>query len=177
MVTPRLAACLGVPAGALLIVTTTIVWTSSSEATIVTPNMSPDVPITRQRTAKDCGLAAVATLARLLRVDLPDYGVLLRQYPPRAYGHSLDDLARIASDFGVRLDAVRVTTAGLDAIPLPAIVHLRSDHFVVIVDRAPLSWQIADPAKGVLRLQPAVVGFLASGTALVRSHATALTPQ
>lgn len=177
MPTTRLAVCLAVPAGALLIVTTTIVSTSSLDRTVFTPGLSPDAPIAWQRTEKDCGLAAVATLARLLGVHLPEYDILLLRYPPHAYGHRLDELARIAADLGIRLDAVRVTTAGLESIPLPAIAHLRSDHFVVLVDRSPSGWQIADPGKGILRRPPEVVGFLASGTVLVRSKAPGLRVQ
>jgi len=157
-----------VPAVALFATTTAIVSLSSAPPGVAAIEASADVEVVLQRTAKDCGLAAIATLARLLEKSAPQYAVLLRRYPPHGYGHSVDELSRIGRDLGLDLQPVRVSAAGLSAIPLPAILHLRSDHFVVLIDRNASSWQVANPARGIERRPRAIVESLFSGTALVR---------
>ena len=163
----RLLACLTIPLMALLVSTTAIVSISSSDPEPRDAERPPDAQVTRQVRDMDCGLAAIATVAPLLGVSLPEYGELLARYPPHSYGYSADDLAHIASALGIRLQPVRVNAAGLRSIPLPALLHLRTDHFVVLVDRSPSAWQVANPARGVQRLRPAVVESLAAGTALL----------
>lgn len=165
MTSTRLLAYLVIPALAFVVSTMTVVWTSPSGPTQALGAVAA-FPVTLQLTDNDCGLAAIATLARLGGVDLPDYGDLVSRYHSRRY-QSMEDLRRIAADFGVRLKPVRVSEAGLRLIPLPAIIHFRSKHFVVLITRSESLWHIANPAVGVQRLRPEVFESMVSGMAVV----------
>lgn len=127
---------------------------------------SPDV-LTRQSTPRDCGLASLATMARLLGVEPPPYPVLLARHANMPYGLSLADLVDIATELGLAVKAARVNPTSLVSIPLPAILHFRGNHFVVLVARSEDQWLIADPARGFRRLPRALVQQAMTGTALL----------
>jgi ATP-binding cassette subfamily B protein RaxB len=123
--------------------------------------------VVRQVTESDCGLAAVATLARATGVDLPAYRALLAKYPPPSGGLSVAGIVAIGAELGLPLDAVRVAAGGLATVPLPALVHLRAGHFVVLTARGPSQWTVADPAQGMRAVAPVIFSGSASGAVLL----------
>lgn len=123
--------------------------------------------LVRQTTPRDCGLAAIATLARLQRVAVPAYSSLLARHAPPPGGSTMADLIAIGTSLDLHLDAARVQADGLARIPLPAVVHLRAGHYVVLASRARADWLIADPAQGVRRVPLFVFVRSASGAVLL----------
>lgn len=118
----------------------------------------------RQHHADACGAAALAAILRERRPRLPqDLLWSLCRLP--GGGTSLARLESAAQRFGhparFRFDA------HLEHLPLPAIVHLRRRHFVVLERREAQVAHVLDPACGLVRLPLAHLVRQASGAALV----------
>jgi ABC-type bacteriocin/lantibiotic exporter with double-glycine peptidase domain len=79
----------------------------------------------------------------------------------------LTELISIGARYGITLRPVTINAAALNTLPLPVILHLRSDHYVVFVERVGGRWLIADPARGGRMLRAAQVQLEATGAALI----------
>jgi ABC-type bacteriocin/lantibiotic exporter with double-glycine peptidase domain len=134
-----------------------------------------DAGVVRQRTAADCGLAALATLALNGTGVAPPYDGLLRSHPPPADGFTIRELARIAGTLEMTLAPAVVAPGALSTLTLPAIVHLRSRHFVVVIAREGDRWRVADPSRGMLSVSDASLRDAMSGAALARPARAAVT--
>lgn len=160
----RIAGYAVVP-GAVLVAFVVAMSITTGAPQAVTSAVVTSVPVVMQQTPTDCGVAAFATLAALRGVTVSPYEDLLRRYGGGP--QTMESVRRMAADVGLRLEAVRVSATGLNTLALPAILHLRSSHFVVLVDRNMSFWTIADPGAGLRRLRPMVVASMASGAALM----------
>jgi ABC-type bacteriocin/lantibiotic exporter with double-glycine peptidase domain len=104
-----------------------------------------------QQASTDCGVAA---LEMLLAVPTAKAARLTswRALAARRDGLTFLDLQLAARAMGVETRGYRTDLAGLQRMPLPAIVHL-PDHFVV-VDRVSASHvvELRDPSIGRLRM-------------------------
>ncbi len=92
------------------------------------------------------GPEAVKALAASRGVDRPDVLERIRTYRSPHEGTPLADVHRLAVDAGLTvrmLYATRVTD-----IPVPSIVHLRSEHFSALVARTGDRILVRDPAFG-----------------------------
>jgi ATP-binding cassette subfamily B protein len=106
----------------------------------------------RQNDQSDCGAAALAMIAR--HHGIP---VSLEQMRELAgtdrVGTNLLGLVKAAEKLGFSARAVKGPYEALPSIPLPAIVHTRTDeglgHFVVLYRHSKKSVVLADPARGV----------------------------
>ena len=109
----------------------------------------------RQNDQSDCGAAALATIA--LHYRLP---IALQQMRDLAgtdrIGTNLQGLVTAAEDLGFSAKAVKGPYEALADVPLPAIVHTKTDeglgHFVVLHRVKKNSVLIADPAHGIEKL-------------------------
>jgi ATP-binding cassette subfamily B protein len=109
----------------------------------------------RQHDQSDCGAAALATVAR--HHGIP---VGLEQMRELAgtdrVGTNLLGLVRGAEKIGFSARAVKGPYEALPSVPLPAIVHVRTDeglgHFIVLYRHSKKSVVVADPARGVRQL-------------------------
>jgi HlyB family type I secretion system ABC transporter len=109
----------------------------------------------RQNDQTDCGPAALATVAR--HHGLP---VSLEQMRELAgtdrVGTNLLGLVRAAEKLGFSARAVKGPYEALPTIPLPAIVHIRTEqglgHFIVLYKHSRTSVVVADPARGVAKM-------------------------
>ncbi len=104
-----------------------------------------------QREEADCGVAALAMAARShgLEVDLDRLRELVRL---REHGATLMSLQQAGTALGLRCQAVRVDLNRLAEVSLPAIVHLRTGHYVVLYEMGTGSVVVGDPATGIVRL-------------------------
>lgn len=106
-----------------------------------------------QRDAMHCGVASLAMACALLgrRVDVDCVETLCS---PTVQGVSLKAVADAARSLGLKAAPVRADLDCLQASGPGAILHWDQNHFVVLrgVSRSGRRWEIADPAKGVLRL-------------------------
>lgn len=122
--------------------------------------------VVMQRTQADCGLAALATWARLQGRAVPAYEALLRRHAPPPGGFSLLALTALADSLGAPGSAWQLAPDAFETAPLPLIVHLRGrPHYVVLVQRG-TTWLVADPAIGMIRASPQDVLAATSGAVL-----------
>jgi ATP-binding cassette subfamily B protein len=111
--------------------------------------------LVRQNDQSDCGAAALASVARHHRIP-----VSLEQMRELAgtdrVGTNLLGVVRAAEMLGFSARAVKGPYEALPSIPLPAIVHVRTEeglgHFVVLYRHSKKSVVVADPARGTRKL-------------------------
>jgi CRP-like cAMP-binding protein/predicted double-glycine peptidase len=119
-------------------------------------------PWVGQREESDCGVASLAMIARFHGRD-----VTLEQLRGRVAvgprGATLMELQRAGAGLGLSCLAVRIDPQQLGQVALPAVVHLKSQHYVVLYEMAQGSVVVGDPATGVVRLN--LVTFAATCSA------------
>jgi ABC-type bacteriocin/lantibiotic exporter with double-glycine peptidase domain len=108
-------------------------------------------PIVLQHSEEDCGAACLATIAkaygRTLAVPRIREAIGTGQL-----GTTLLGLRRGAETLGFNARSVKATSQLIDRLneaPLPAIIHWRGYHWVVLYSRKRKKYIIADPAIGV----------------------------
>jgi ABC-type bacteriocin/lantibiotic exporter with double-glycine peptidase domain len=113
----------------------------------------------RQRHRNDCGPASLRRIraAGLCRGPLPPIDTVRR-------GCTLADLERAATASGACGRIVRFTA--LQQLSLPAILHLRRRHFVVLETLQPDVARLFDPGHGLLLMRPHDVVPHLTGAAL-----------
>jgi YD repeat-containing protein len=108
-------------------------------------------------------------LKALLRIttNTPDSMVRkINDYHPTPAGTSMVDLRGLAASTGVRMRLVH--SAPLSDIPVPSIVHLRSQHFSAVTAKQGDSYTLSDPGLGgSFRITAAALRDEASGYFLV----------
>ncbi|MGL5941768.1 MAG: peptidase domain-containing ABC transporter [Waterburya sp.] len=111
-------------------------------------------PIVLQHSEEDCGAACLATVAK-------HYGRTFAISRIReavgtgARGTTLLGLNRGAEAFGFNVRQVKATTEIIDRIseiPLPAIIHWKGYHWVVLYGKKGKKFVVADPGVGVRHL-------------------------
>ena len=108
-------------------------------------------PFTRQIDEMDCGAASLAMICRFFgrKVSL----ARIRALAHTAHdGTSLKAICRAASELGLAARAVKVSLRHLDRMPVPAIVHWKANHWIVLVSVGRKYVRVADPALSVRRL-------------------------
>ncbi len=93
------------------------------------------------------GPEALRNLLRTLRGEDTEEPTSLKQYMPTAAGTSAADLVRLAAAADLPLRAVARTSARA-VLPVPSIVHLRTDHFSMVVARDQGGYVLRDPVLG-----------------------------
>ena len=99
----------------------------------------------------DCGAACLAMICR-------HFGRSVSMSRVRAAVHTATDgtslagLTRGADALGLAARSVRASKSRLDELPLPAIVHWKGNHWVVVYDVTERHVRVSDPARGRRRL-------------------------
>ncbi len=110
--------------------------------------------IVQQHSEEDCGAASIATIAKY-------YGRTFAVSRVReavgtgSRGTSLLGLKRGAEELGFNVRQVKANDQlvdRLDEIPLPAIIHWKGYHWVVLYGRKGRKYTVADPALGIRHL-------------------------
>jgi ATP-binding cassette subfamily B protein RaxB len=119
----------------------------------------------RQIEIGECGLACLARIAevgnRAFRLD-----ELRREYPCPPQGSSFGRLAEIALELGFEVNAIKCTAYDLRKLRLPAILHWRGSHFVVL-ERLTLTGAIIfEPQNGRRNLSAVELARAYSGAVL-----------
>lgn len=105
------------------------------------------VPVIRQREASECGVACVAMLAAWHGRDVTlaeCRGIV----PPSRSGADASRLAALAEALGLRMTAHALPEPDFRAVALPAVLHWRFNHFVVLERVRGGVATIVDPASG-----------------------------
>ncbi|MFF3159614.1 peptidase domain-containing ABC transporter [Streptomyces sp. NPDC057910] len=99
----------------------------------------------------DCGAACLAMICRYFgqKVSLTRVREAIRT---ETDGTSLSGLARGAQALGLKSTTLKMSKTRLDQMPLPAVVHYRGNHWVVLYGSDTKYAFIADPATGSLRV-------------------------
>lgn len=104
-----------------------------------------------------CGPAVIATLLRQRGIRVTEADVVARARMQRG-GVSLAEFSRLAEQFGLRgrWFAVSRGNISLEALSLPAVVHLRGEagHFAILERELDGFVELVDPARGRLLLSP-----------------------
>jgi len=118
----------------------------------------------RQSEPDGCGAAALAVVLRAHGTHVPQRLLWSVSRLPEG-GTRLGDLSRAAVRFGHRAEVGN--DPRLEHVMLPAIVHLRRGHFVVLEARAGGDAIVFDPGCGRVRVSLGALRRRASGAVLV----------
>lgn len=95
----------------------------------------------------ECGLVSLAMVATAYGLHY-DLASLRARYPVSLKGSTLKDIVAIARDLGLETRALRCEVEELEQLRLPAILHWRMDHFVVLTRCRGDRYYLNDPAVG-----------------------------
>ncbi|HEX5766168.1 MAG TPA: cysteine peptidase family C39 domain-containing protein, partial [Woeseiaceae bacterium] len=109
------------------------------------------VPLILQREHAECGLACVAMVAGWFGHHVP-LDVLRSLTPPSSRGATFNDLLRTATELNLSGRPLRLQFSDLRRLALPAILHWRMQHFVVLTRLGTRNATIHDPACGKRRV-------------------------
>ncbi len=124
-------------------------------------------PVILQTGSADCGAACLAMVLAAHGREVPLPQIKRRMRIPQSRGVDAWKLLRCAAHFGLTGKGVAGSARAIRRVPLPAVLHWRKNHFVVLV-----RWnkdgtaEIIDPAKGRETVRPRKFAANFSGTAL-----------
>ena len=151
-----------------------------SMQTVLTPGQAPAFPWVGQQEAGDCGVAALAMVARCHSSSLPHSGgrqeeieQIRRLVEVGEDGATLLELHKAALALGLACNAVRMDPSRLVELTLPAVAHLSEGHYVTVYAASPDVVVIGDPASAVVTWSMAFFRQCCSGRLLVFGAATA----
>ena len=126
-----------------------------------------DVPLIRQSTSTNCGLASLAMLLTYFSespvslAQLEQTGALLHHDSANRRsrdGYSVGELQALARTYGVSLSTERVTSLKLRRLQYPLLAWIDlggNGHFTVVQSLSDTNVVLADPTRGYLKLGPA----------------------
>ncbi len=124
------------------------------------------IGLVRQIDENDCGVACLAMVARYYSRDIP-LAALRQRVRIRTSGTNLRALCDAASALGLRGTPLKVSRHNINTLPLPAILHWRNRHFVVLSEVTDQHAMILDPASGVETLSRAELNVSWNGHAAI----------
>ena len=118
-----------------------------------------------QAEAAECSAACLCMIADYLgyRVTIAE---LRRTQSISLRGASINDLVAAADSIGLRARAVKVDISELNRVRLPAVIHWRMNHFVVLERQHLDGARIVDPAVGRRRISREELSESFTGVAL-----------
>lgn len=134
------------------------------------------LPVIRQSTVADCGLACIAMVAAYFG-NSQDLASLRRRFGASLTGANLASLIRTAESLHLSARAVRCRLSELTRLRQPCILHWGFDHFVVLRKVSRTRLLIHDPAAGALRVQFAEADAKFTGVVLELAPTDAFTQQ
>ena len=108
-------------------------------------------PFARQIDEMDCGAACLAIVARAFGHDV-SITTIRQAAGTSTDGTSLSGVLRGGDEIGLRMRAIKSSPDRVDALPLPAIIHWKGNHWVVLYDVSGDQLRISDPARGRRRV-------------------------
>lgn len=112
------------------------------------------MPSFLQQDASDCGAICLAYVFHYYKYELST--ALIRRYTGTSQrGSTALGLVEAARSFGFTAKGVRCPAGALNAVPLPAIAHIKSSeggqHYVVLCGTTPTHARVMDPAVGTVQ--------------------------
>jgi ATP-binding cassette subfamily B protein RaxB len=134
------------------------------------------VPVILQRENAECGLACVAMVAGWFGHQV-SLNVLRARQPPSVRGATLNDLLKTAAELNLSGRPLRLEFSDLHRLALPAVLHWRMQHFVVLTRLARRKAIIHDPACGRRSISLAELDAGFTGVALELNEAKGFVRQ
>ena len=120
-----------------------------------------------QRNSNDCGAAALQMIFMHFRIAV-DYESLSMRLEMNSGGTSMLRIKRAAESHGLLCQGWRLAVRDLPDIPMPAILFLKRNHFVVLDACNPGGrFILRDPARGRLQLTSRKLETIWGGETLV----------
>ena len=110
-----------------------------------------ELPVIRQSTATECGLACVAMIASYHGHN-NDISELRRRFPISMRGVTLKDIMTISEQMNLSSRAIRCEVSSLLQLRKPCILHWGFNHFVILKSTTRKGLILHDPAKGALKV-------------------------
>ena len=123
------------------------------------------LPVVRQATMSECGLACVAMIAAYFG-DGSDLNAIRRRHGGSMKGVTLDSIVRLGASMNLSARAVRCEIADLRRLKTPCILHWEFNHFVVLRKVTRRRIVIHDPASGLVHSSIGEAGRKFTGVAL-----------
>ena len=123
------------------------------------------LPVIRQATVTECGLACIAMIASYCG-SADDLVSLRRRFGVSLKGATLQTLMRTSDALGLMARAVRCEVGEIRRLRLPCVLHWGLDHFVVLRKVSGRQLVLHDPARGRVRASWAEADRKFSGVAL-----------
>jgi ATP-binding cassette subfamily B protein RaxB len=130
----------------------------------------------QQSESAECGLVCLAYASSRLGCDV-DLPSLRRRFSVSVRGLNLRQLSEIAASMDMHGRAVRCELEELGQLKLPAVLHWKLKHFVVLDKVAAGYIVVHDPSKGRTKVSMAEVSKQFSGVALELSQAPGFKPK
>lgn len=111
------------------------------------------LPVIRQSTVAECGLACLAMLAAYFGCDA-DLVSLRRRFGASLKGTSLDSMMRVSTAIGLTTRAVQCELDEMRRLRTPCILHWGLNHFVVLAGVGRRGLHLHDPARGRVVVGP-----------------------
>ena len=124
-----------------------------------------NLPMIRQSSVAECGLACVAMIAAYFG-HADDLAGLRRRFGVSLKGATLASLVGIGESLQLSARAVRCGLSDLERLRTPCILHWEFNHFVVLRKAKGRHVLVHDPAHGALRMSIAEVDAKFTGVAL-----------
>jgi len=125
----------------------------------------PRVPVVLQQERAECGLACLAMIAGYFGRET-DLGALRQEFGVSGKGSTAHDLLGLAGRLQLIARPVRLSLSEVPELQLPAVLHWRLNHFVVLVGASRRSFLIHDPATGKRKVDLAEFDESFTGVAL-----------
>jgi ATP-binding cassette subfamily B protein len=106
-----------------------------------------EFPIVHQIDETDCGVACLAMVAKWHGIEVP-LPSLRDVVGTTVSGTTLRAIATAGAHIGLRAQPMKVSRDRVGDLALPAIIHWRGDHWVVLVSVHEAEAELADPAAG-----------------------------
>lgn len=134
---------------------------------------NPDIVYQLHRNT--CGPAALVMILRHHSISATTED-LKGQMTLNGKGVSMSDMVRTSIRLGVKAEGIRCGPEALRSLPLPAILWIDQDHFVVIDSIRGDTAEIRDPAEGFVRLARKQLLARWSGEAIIFGGRTGSAP-
>lgn len=129
-----------------------------------------------QSEVSECGLACLSICSSILGAEL-DMSTLRRKYHNSQRGIDLNQLLSLASALDMQCRAVRCEPEDLHHLSMPAILHWKLNHFVVLEGVRRGRFHIIDPAHGSLSFSRSELDESFTGVAVEVSTAPSFQPR
>jgi ATP-binding cassette subfamily B protein len=124
------------------------------------------IPVILQMNGAECGAACLAMIlhyfGRKTRL-----GECRAKCNPGRNGVSVLTIVAAAREFGLRTKAFSLRTSDLSEVPVPCIIHLNSNHFVLLERWSRTQVEVVDPALGRRRISASNFDAAFSGIVVV----------